>query len=303
IAGKGITISPQIALFASSNYITFENNGNNPGEFETHNKTIETGDDAKLKQESIDYALTYKSLRMTLSTADKGKYESTYDGSDAEKTTGFGMTRTQEEGNQIFDAIMTVDENNGKHVFVNDGLSSNRADLGFNHLSGDTYIKAVPVKINDTTYVWAYFIVKDNVTSTDQVHLSDILAYNHGGTTMNYYSHPNNAAIVVANCNIEVNTNMKGLVISDQTVYMRGGSKTLTAEPSLLREMFRKQRAEEGSKPDEKEKFINYFAAFSGFSAGEGSKASNDAVDISRYITYSNWKKNADERVTPSVGP
>lgn len=132
--------------------------------------------------------------------------------------------------------------------------------------------------------------------------MSKILSYNHGGTTDSYYKYSNNAAIVVANCNIEANTSMKGLVISDQTVYLRGGGVTLTAEPSLLREMFRKQRAEEGSKPDAKEKFITYFKAFSEFSAGEGSNASNDAVDISRYITYSNWKKNADE-ITPTAGP
>ncbi|MDE7422229.1 MAG: hypothetical protein K2N51_00795 [Lachnospiraceae bacterium] len=302
IAGKGITISPQIALLASSNYMTFENNGNHPGEYKTYTKTIDSGDEDKLKQESIDYALTYKSLRMTLSTADKGNYEPTYDGSDADKTTGYGMTETQEKGNQIFDAIMTVDKNNGQHVFVNDALGSNPAASGFDILEADTYIKAVPVKINDTTYVWAYFVVKRNVSPTDQVQLDKILAYNHGGTTESYYSHPDNAAIVVANCNIEANTSMKGLVISDQTVYLRGGGVTLTAEPSLLREMFRKQRAEEGSKPDAKEKFITYFDAFSTFSAGEGSNASNDAIDISRYITYSNWKKNADE-ITPTAGP
>lgn len=301
ISGMGISISPNIALFASSNYMTYTSNGNNPGEFKTYGKTIDTGDEAKLKQESIDYAITYKALQLELSTKNKNIYESTYDGSDPSGTTGFGMSDTQLEGNQIFDSIMAIDrDNNTQHDFVIDGISSNHADLGFQS-SGDVKVKAVPVDV-DGTYVWAIFVVRDNATPTDSpISLDTTVLGNihyNDGTSLISYDRMNHAAIVVSNCNISVDTSLRGLVISDNKVYV-SNTISLTAEPALLRNMFRKQRATEGTK-DVKDKFITYFTAFSGFSAGEGSGASDGAIDISRYITYSNWKKNADENEASS---
>lgn len=305
LAGRGITVSPQVALFASSNFVTFENNGNSPGKFETHKKNIDPGDEDKLKQQSIDYATTYKALEMELSTENKGTYELTYDGSNAEKTNGFGMTEEQSKGDEIFDAIMThkddwiKPENPRGHLFIKEAYDT--TDKGYQNRGGNNRVKAVPVEVNGA-YVWAYFVV--NTTSgNEKISLSTILStsYNDNGVTRQY-NPVLDAAIVVANCNVDANTNLRGLIISDTTVYLSSGSQTLTAEPALLREMFRTQRAGEGKKPDAKDKFITYFAAFSGFSAGEDSKASDDAVDISRYITYSNWRKNADE-ITPSAAP
>lgn len=304
LAGRGITISPNVALFASSNYMTFENNGNSPGNFETHRKNIDPGDEDKLKQQSIDYAITYKALQMELSTENKGKYEATHDGSDPAGTNGFGMSSTQLTGDQIFDGIMThkdewiTTENPRGHLFIKEAYES---DKGYQNKGGNSFVKAVPVEVNGI-YVWAYFVV-NKTSGNERISLSTILgtSYNDNGVTRQY-NPVQDAAIVVANCHVDANTNLRGLIISDSTVYLKNGSQTLTAEPSLLREMFRKQRAEEGKKPDAKDKFITYFDAFSGFVAGKDSSASDSAVDISRYITYSNWKKNADE-VTPSVAP
>lgn len=296
ISKMGITITSNVAMFASGNWMTYTSNGNNPGTFEVHDeKTIPAGDEPMLKQQSIDYARTYKALQLELSTQNKDKFESTYEGSDAEKTTGFGMSAEQLKGKQIFDSIMTIrgDRSNTQHDFVKD---ASVADKGFNPLpSTSVKIKAVPVDVEGTK-VWAIFVVDSNPSSNaSPISLESILAniqYNDNGTTI-HFSKNDHVAIVVANCGISANCKMRGLVISDTKVVLASGANII-AEPALLREMFRKQRTEEGGKPDAKDKFITYFEAFSGFSAGQSSNASDAVVDISRYITYSNWKKNND---------
>ncbi|MBD5087685.1 MAG: hypothetical protein HDT30_02550 [Clostridiales bacterium] len=296
ISKMGITITSNVAMFASGNWMTYTSNGNNPGTFEVHEeKTIPAGDEPMLKQQSIDYARTFKALQLELSTQNKDKFESTYEGSDANKTTGFGMSQEQLEGKQIFDSIMTIrgDRSSTQHDFVKD---ASVADKGFNPLpSTSVKVKAVPVDVNGTK-VWAIFVVDSNPSSSaSPISLDSILAniqYNDNGTTI-HFNKNDHVAIVAANCGISANCKMRGLIISDTKVVLASGANII-AEPALLREMFRKQRTEEGGKPDAKDKFITYFEAFSGFSAGQSSNASDAVVDISRYITYSNWKKNND---------
>lgn len=296
ISKMGITITSNVAMFASGNWMTYTSNGNNPGTFEVHDeKTIPAGDEPMLKQQSIDYARTYKALQLELSTHNKDKFESTYEGSDAEKTTGFGMSAEQLKGKQIFDSIMTIrgDRSSTQHDFVKD---AGIADTGFNPLpSTSVKVKAVAVDVNGTK-VWAIFVVDSNTSSTaSPISLESILAnvqYNDNGTTL-HFNRNDHVAIVVANCGISANCKMRGLIISDTKVVLASGADII-AEPALLRDMFRVQRTAEGGKQYAKDKFITYFAAFSGFSAGQGSNASDAVVDISRYITYSNWKKNND---------
>lgn len=293
IKEMGISISSNIALFASGNYMTYSSSGSSPGTFKTYEKTIKEGDAAKLKQESIDYAITYKSLEMSLGTKNKSKYDSTYDGSDG--TNGYGMTQDMLEGNQIFDSIMTKESGSSEHAFVNDALMD-PGGTGYDKTINGAKVKAVPVDV-DGTKVWAIFVVSTGTRdgSETPISLDSVLAgisYSESGGTTLTYDRTNHAALVVSNCNINVDANMRGLVISDNKIDL-SNHITITAEPVLLRGMFRKQRALEGSK-DKKERFITYFLDFSGFTAGADSGSSESVVDISRYITYSNWQKNND---------
>lgn len=289
ISGNGISISSNIALFASGNYMTYPSDGSKPGTYKSYNKTIGSGDEGKLKQESIDYAKTYKALQMELNTKNKSDYGSTYDGTDG--SNGFGMKEEELKGNQIFDSIMTKENGSTKHLFVEDAITKGTA-AGYRDISG-YWLKSVPVEV-DGKKVWAVFVVSTGVTdgSEASVSLSTILTnVKADGEGSSYsFNHTDDVAIVVSNCNIAADTSMRGLIISDNKVTVKNNI-TLTAEPVLLRNMFRQQRSLEGSRPVN-EKFITYFSEFSGLATGDASKSSTGDVDISRYITYSNWKKN-----------
>lgn len=302
LTGNGIMISPSIALFSASNYISFPNNGSAPGEYEVWDKTINSGDEAMLKQQAVDYSKTYKALAMELSTKNKEKYESTYDGSNTNKSNGYGMGTTDATtndvlddngnplimGNQVFDSIMTVNKTTKKHAFVED-----KNGAGFKTVTNGK-VKAVPVEVNGKT-VWVVFIVADNVASlTEGISLNGVLSgitYEEKNGANKPFNSVEDVALVVANCNIKVDRSIRGLVISDQSVFVQSDA-SITAEPALLRAMFRKQRTTEGSR-EAKDKFITYFAAFAGFTAGADSSDAEANVDISTYISYSNWKKNS----------
>lgn len=291
ISGMGLTLSGNLTLFASGNYMEFPDSDN----YTLHGKTIDTGDEALFKKQSIDYATTFKSLCMDLTTKKKNTYNSVYDGDD-----GFGMTEEQLEGNQIFDSIMTIVQGSSEHKFVTECRSGTAGFVDAGIGSGNVKVKAVPVEVDGAT-VWAVFVVSSDTDpeSASPVPLGTLLnsiTYTkEDGTVLEYKYQPSSerVVIVVANCNISADCELRGTVISDNKVFIKN-NMTITAEPALLRSMFRKQRAIEGSKSDPKDKFITYFLEFAGFTAGEGSSNADSVVDISRYITYSNWKKNND---------
>ena len=196
---------------------------------------------------------------------------------------------TDKKESPIFDSLMTKD--GSSYVFVNEAKQSGNL-YGFQTLKNSIKYKAVPVDVKGKN-VYAIFVVETNDTGNTSLEMGTEIpvglqsVLNAAGIT----NSNDTVAIVVSNCNIQVDCNFRGLVISKNTVSFSGSNVKVTAESAMLQDMFSAQKSKEGSVGLD-QRFLKYFEAFSGISYGEDVGSAQDSVDFSSCIKYVNWKKN-----------
>lgn len=277
---NGITISQNLTLLTAGNALTMKNEsglsveGNNlTGATETLYKKTAKYNSAK-----------YKSYQLTLSDGDAQKYNQT---GVAEGEYGFNLT--DKSSNPVFDTIITKLPE-GEFAFVKDARER-PSEAGFKLLKNSIYYKAVPVEISDSTKVFAIFLAETNSAeltgAEDDISLKEVLTELQ--STMSYQMNTS-TAIVVSNRNVKVDCYFHGLVMSKNRVLV-ADTISVTAESALLQSMFTKQKMLEGSVGLE-QRFLTYFKRFADLTYGENADTAEDVVDISKYVKYSNWKKN-----------
>lgn len=121
------------------------------------------------------------------------------------------------------------------------------------------------------------------------------IVYNPGNTfSLLRDMDTNNKGILVATGDVKVDKDYEGLVISGGTIFMMNNNITMKANPSLVQQIFSYALQMEGSvwSSDPSKKFTQYFSAY--YNSSSENTENIERVDISRYITYENWSKNAD---------
>ena len=259
---------------------------------------------------SIQYASLYKSYQLTLtdSLASEFAENAATQGSDAfdlEKTDVGGTQQTKENKvkntNQLFGyKLITKEDNSDQYKFVKEA-AENPTAYGFSAFgtSGNLYIKAVKVPIATSSSDgkvlngFAVFVAStDSKPSDVTVDMSEIQKKIKDDLGFDNTDPYNRVLMVVSNCNVMVNQDVRGLVISDTVVKLYGTSVDMTADSASLQAMITAQKKLEGSSP-ESGKFLKYFQCFANFEFGSEEDVEN-VVDISQYVSYQNWRKNDD---------
>lgn len=280
-SGLDISISQNLSLLTVGNALTYSSKADG---LQSQDGNITEDNEDYYKKESVQKAAKYKSYQLTLTDGDWSKYIQTGI-SDGEG--GFDLTDKKES--PIFDSLMTKD--GSSYVFVNEAKQSGNL-YGFQTLKNSIKYKAVPVDVKGKN-AYAIFVVETNDIGNTSLEMGTEIpvglqsVLNAAGIT----NSNDTVAIVVSNCNIQVDCNFRGLVISKNTVSFSGSNVKVTAESAMLQDMFSAQKSKEGSVGLD-QRFLKYFEAFSGISYGEDVGSAQDSVDFSSCIKYVNWKKN-----------
>lgn len=282
-SGLDIKLSKNLALLTVGNALT--NLTEKSKTVQTQEGKIDSDNELYYKKEGIRRAAKYKSYQLTLTDGDYSKYIS----ESADGENGFNLTDKKES--PIFDALMTKEED-GTYTFVKEARE-NPSLYGFESYDGSRLCKAVPVEINKDTKktVYAVFIAETNEEALKNGTESPISLYDL--LINKLHINTNEATImIVSNCNVVVNCNINGLVISKHTVSFDGTSLKVSASSALLQEMFSKQKEKEGGS-DLAQRFLKYFKVFADMTYGEKNvDVTKDYLNFSSYIKYVNWKKN-----------
>lgn len=306
VSGLNLNLSPSLMLFSNSNAITKVTQS----DMEVREGNINSSNLQSYLNQSIEYASTYKSYEMTLTNMEKDKYMQM--GQAAGGADGFDLLKAEKGSSDtaIFDSkLMTKDSASGKFKFVNDA-TTDPSGTGFDKevTSSGNYqvkVKAVPVELSRTsngigevsTNAYAIFVAdlsakpKENSVNLSQV-MGCVKDLQRDGYQYSYdrMDKRNNLIMVVANCNICVDQDVRGLIMSDGTVDFKG-SVSLKADTTGLQNMITAQKKKETS--GSVHAFLRYFKCFENFTPGEDDDNS-DTVNISQYVTHENWKKNDD---------
>ena len=273
----GISLSNNLILFTYANYY----NAN-------HNETlVDFNPDAKddFLEDAIRLSAKYRSMQEILSTGYASKYDTSTRAVDSD---GTGFNIPDKTKNRVFDALLT-DDSSYKYKFVKE-REENAESNGFHSLGdGEVFYKCVPVTLDDGTNVYAIFLVgKDGESGlASKVDLSQVMSATKISSA--------DTAIVVANCDINVNQSINGLVISSTTVSMIGSAVGITAQSGLLQSMFTQQKnVEVDSSTPAANKFLTYFKCFSDLDFGNSDDTDKN-IALSNYFRYQNWKKNDEE--------
>ncbi len=309
-SGLELAISTNLLAWTNSNFIQkIDNSG-----MEVGRKTIDAADMQTYLNTSIQYASLYKSYQLTLTDglASQFAQDAGTQGSDAfdlEKTelTGSGLDpddRKVKNTNQLFgNKLITKENNSDEYKFVKEA-ATDPTTYGFTAIGSNgsnLYLKAVKVPMatssstNQVVNGFAVFVAcTDPDPSQSNVNMSTIqdnLQHDLGFSNSNADPY-NRVLMVVSNCNVTVDRDVRGLVISDTVVKLYGTSVDMTADSASLQAMITAQKKLEGSSP-ESGKFLKYFQCFANFEFGSDEDVEN-VVDISQYTSYQNWRKNDD---------
>lgn len=302
----GLKISPRLALFSGYAYnlqskasisdtsILDKNQDPNvivPG--------ISDDNENFWKGEAINYAAMYKSYQICLSDKDTSKYSYALN---AYEEDDMGFDLQNKSANRIFDRLITKTES-GQYKFVEDATKA-RVDTsvknGFVPIGSRSSMmaKSVSVKIDDKTTGYAIFVADDMIDSTStlenamgtdgkpvSIKVSDI--YTKFGIC------DPAPMFIVSNCNIEVDRNVNGTILSRYNISM--GSVSVTADSAKLQSMVTVQKNSEGKDEDESKKFLTYFSDFANINFGASAEEAVTEVNIASCISYQNWKKNKAE--------
>lgn len=288
--GKGgidINISQNLSLLTAGNALWFNDKN---GGLKSQQQTITEDNEDFYKKESITKAAKYKSYQLTLTEGEWSNYiqsgVSGHGNPDDEDDSGFDLVH--KDKNRVYDTLMLRNTAETQYVFVEEAKQSGDT-YGFKVLNGSIKYKAVPVDIGGGKTAWAVFVAEtsDSVITGEEPAVSASSVLNTAGIT----DTANTPVILVSNCNIKVNCNMRGLVISRNTVSFEGTPVKITADSAALQDMFSAQKSKEGSLNADK-RFLRYFKCFEKMSFGDDVNNAQDSVDFSSCVKYANWKKN-----------
>ncbi len=154
----------------------------------------------------------------------------------------------------------------------------------------NNYYKRIPIDLNKDNRIdqldYCVYIVK-NDSEISTLDISNVFGAIQNG-------------IIVSTGDLNVVDDYEGLIIADGTVKMLDNNVMITSNPNLVQDILSYALEKEktntsdpipGWKNDSTKKFTHYFTDYS----DEQLEQENiDQVDISKYITYENWKKNAE---------
>lgn len=298
----GLMISPKLALFSGYAYnLQSKDSASDPNRLEKNgdSNVIEPGisDDNEnfWKGEAINYAAMYKSYQTCLSDKETSKYSyalSAYEDGD------LGFDLQNKDANRIFDRLLTKNES-GQYAFVEDAEKARKdsAVNGFETIGSRSSmrVKAVPVKLDEKTTGYAIFVADATINYENK--LEDAMGTDGASVSITvddiykkYGIDETTPVLIVSNCNVIVNRNVNGTVLSRYNISM-GTSVTVKADPARVQSMITVQKNNEGAAED-KNKFLTYFADFANVNFGAASEDAVTDVNIAACISYQNWRKN-----------
>ncbi len=159
---------------------------------------------------------------------------------------------------------------------------------GFAKYNGN-YFKRVPIDINRDNTIndldYSVYIIRND----SKINASDIITATSGPDLQK--------GIIIATGDIDFDKSYKGLIISDKTIKLMSNGISIGSSPEIVQDIFSYALEKETLAPVEggwlgldAKRFTHYFADYSKVDTNEAENI--DQVDISRYITYENWKKN-----------
>lgn len=295
VSGLNIKVSPSLALLTDSNAYSVNQNG----EMKDYGSTISDANMSNFTSSSIMYASKYKSYQLTLTDGEWSNYSA-----EADEKGNAAFDLLDKQSDTIFEALMAKDSSTGTYSFVQE--ASTRTDAGFSNLkNSDDKLKCKVVQVpleGGNRNAYAIFVAQLNpsVVSSSAVSVDDIFKYAEAKADCKFSRNDtsNNIVLLVANCSLTVDTNVRGVVISDTIVDFGSGQWQLKAEPEGLQAMISAQKKLEANTTFDK-KFLTYFECFKSLNLGTSSN-DDESVDISLYLKHENWRKNEDTYVLPT---
>lgn len=278
-AGDGVTLSSNISFLAAAatgNIITSTKDGDtNLVEVSSDNNP--NGELTVMLDDAVKKAKEYYSMQLELST-EYVKYPiagSAADGTDFRIAGKDNLEKSQNI--PIYNEIVT-----GESQFATEAAAGET--YGFKD-DGKFRIKkvALPAIGSDVAVYCIY--PRNNPDEVDPYTInSDTLKIN--GTT------PARRGIILAACNINISSvgEFHGMIISKGDTTINANNTRLYADTQLVQQILNYGCQ---SVTDPKEKFTHYFGLASG-----GNSTDPTAVDISSYLTYSNWR-NEKAKINP----
>lgn len=314
-------LSGDLAVVAASNVVSYsEKDGVN------YNPGITNEADLKpLLSDAIYNASQYKSLQLTLTNGDWSTWNGMADswgnaGFDllrGTRTTSSGANEIYKDEQQVVDTVLLSKKFKGseidKYTFVKESEetssdSSHENAFGYRVMEKASTVKYKAVKVNITSTIgnespqYAYAIFVSQAENSDSINTGDLLADvkknyekkwgKEEGEAYKGFNAFEDTILIVANKDVNVTSNLHGIIISDGKVNLGASNITLEAQPLLVQAMFSAQKRREGNVGDN-ERFLHYFTCFDGLDFGEEGSV-DESIVISNYVAYSNWKKNED---------
>lgn len=266
LVNTGIGVRLSSNLLSVANALTFDNGNHSTLHNPTFGKLDNTNENLKtMLKDSIKTAFEYKALQLSLQPM-SSNLSGTNFRLDKYKLPLFHtlMKFKGKDTPETSDDISKIEEE-----------ASIGNSFGFIDKSG-MKIKTIPLTIGSD-------------------HCSVCIVHNPGITfSMLQDMDINNKGILVATGDVKVDKDYEGLIISGGTISMVNNNTILKANPSLVQQIFSYalQMERTSWSSDSTKKFTQYFSAYDD-EASENT-VNIDQVDISKYITYENWCKNAD---------
>lgn len=290
VRGLNIKVSPSLALLTDSNAYSV----NQDGEMKDYGSTISDANMSNFTSSSIMYASKYKSYQLTLTDGEWSNYSA-----EADEKGNAAFDLLDKQSDTIFEALMAKDTSTGTYSFVQDASTS--TDAGFAILDpANNKLKCKVVQVpldggNRNAYAMFVAQLDPSVVSSSAVSVNTIFNYAEANSEFKRNDTSNNIVLLVANCSMTVDTNVRGVVISDTIVDFANGTWQLKAEPEGIQAMISAQKKRE-STCALSDKFLTYFECFKSLNLGTSSN-DDESVDISLYLKHENWTKNEDNYV------
>lgn len=278
--GSGIKLSSNVGFLSAActgNILTVKNDGdmdlvkpsteNNPD-----------GDLTDLLEDAVKKAKEYYSMQLELST-EPNKYPIA---GTADEGVEFRINgKTNEEKSQdrpIYSEVVS-----GEGQFNSEGAAGTA--YGFevsNQAGGIFHVKKVDMSSVDSNAAVYCIYPHDGKADKTYTINSDFFQVN-GKTNMN-------KGIILAACNIKMAAGFKGMVISKSDITLNTVNVKLEADTQLVQQILTYGQQ---AVTDPKQKFAHYFGL-----SNAGDATDPTSVDISSYVSYSNWR-NEEPEINP----
>lgn len=267
-SGAGVKLSSNVAFLSAActgNILTAKNDGN----ISLVKPSVENNPDGELTDlltDAVKKAKEYYSMQLELST-EPSKYP--ISGS-ADEGVGFRIegadNESRSQNKPIYSEIVT-----GESQFVSEAVGGTA--YGFDTDSGFMIKKVDVSAVDSKAAVYCIYPIDGDETKTYTI-TPDFLQVN-GKANMN-------KGIILAACNINMDASFTGMIISKSNVTIDVNNIQLEADTQLVQQILTYGQQ---AITDSKQKFAHYFGLSSA-----GDTTDPTSVDISSYVTYSNWR-------------